>query len=413
MAAVGRAIAGSQRRSGSRVANRSTRPAPCVDAAQRNFAGAHNRDSRLRGSPLLEPSRRRSRGDGRLRCGRDRRPSSPWCQHHHYATRVAARSFHGSHGRPANRCTEAQANFRCACDRTPMVEAADSRSLSQPGYLSRRVAGYRRRVARNVLQGASRDRSGRGRGAGRSGPLAQCASRCRRAARRLAEPRNRLRCAVARCRCERDRRVDDGAVIVVENSTGDVWAYVGGAGEFSNASEFDALRALRQPGWTLKPFLYALAVDQHLLTAASLLEDSPLELSEQRGIYRPIDYDLQFRGLVSMRTALAASLNVPAVRTADMVGVEIFADYLRRLGFHGLDEEGDYYGAALALGSADVSLWELANAYRTLANGGEYSELRLTNDVNTRVESRRIYSQDAAFVISDILADRASRSTTF
>src|ERR1019366_134769 len=211
----------------------------------------------------------------------------------------------------------------------------------------------------------------------------------------------------------RDRRVDDGAVIVDENSTGDVWAYVGGAGEFSNASEFDALRALRQPGSTLKPFLYASAVDQHLLTAASLLEDSPLELSEQSGIYRPLDYDRQFRGLVSMRTALAASLNVPAVRTADMVGVEVFADYLRRLGFHGLDEEGDYYGAALALGSADVSLWELANAYRTLANGGEYSDLRLTNDVNTHVESRRIYSQDAAFVISDILADRASRSTTF
>lgn len=154
----------------------------------------------------------------------------------------------------------------------------------------------------------------------------------------------------------RDRRVDDGAVIVIENSTGEVWAYVGGAGDLSNPSEFDTVRAPRQPGSTLKPFLYALAVDQHLLTAASLLEDSPLELSEQRGIYRPLDYDRQFRGLVSMRTALASSLNVPAVRTADMVGVEVFTDCLRRLGFTGLDEEGDYYGAALALGSADVSL---------------------------------------------------------
>ncbi|MGC2445030.1 transglycosylase domain-containing protein, partial [Candidatus Binatus sp.] len=88
----------------------------------------------------------------------------------------------------------------------------------------------------------------------------------------------------------RDRGVDDGAVIVVENSTGEVWAYVGGAGDLSNAPDFDAIRAPRQPGTTLKPFLYALAVDKHLLTAASLIEDTPLELPEQRGIYRPLDY---------------------------------------------------------------------------------------------------------------------------
>jgi len=210
----------------------------------------------------------------------------------------------------------------------------------------------------------------------------------------------------------RDRRVDDGAVIVVENSTGEVWAYVGGAGDLSNAPDFDAVRAPRQPGSTLKPFLYALAVDKHLLTAASLIEDTPLELPEQRGIYRPLDYDREFRGLVSMRTALASSLNVPAVRTTDMVGVELFADCLRRLGFSGLVEEGDYYGAALALGSADVTLWQLVNAYRTLANGGKYSELRLTNDANTQ-KSKQIYSPEASFVISDVLSDRASRSSTF
>ena len=210
----------------------------------------------------------------------------------------------------------------------------------------------------------------------------------------------------------RDRRVDDGAAIVVENSTGEVWAYVGGAGDLSNAPDFDAIRAPRQPGSTLKPFLYALALDQHLLTAASLIEDTPLELPEQRGIYRPLDYDRHFRGLVSMRTALASSLNVPAVRTTDMVGVESFADRLRRLGFSGLVEEGDYYGAALALGSADVTLWQLVNAYRTLANGGRYSDLRLTNNADTHMWTQ-VYSQEASFVISDILSDRASRSTTF
>ena len=210
----------------------------------------------------------------------------------------------------------------------------------------------------------------------------------------------------------RDRRVDDAAVIVIENATGEVWAYVGGAGNLSNAPDFDAIRAPRQPGSTLKPFLYALAVDKHLLTAASLIADTPLELPEQRGLYRPLDYDRQFRGLVSMRTALASSLNVPAVRTTDMIGVEAFADCLRQLGFNGLVEEGDYYGAALALGSADVTLSELANAYRTLANGGKYSDLRLTTEAITK-SSTHIYSPEAAFIISDILSDRASRSTTF
>ena len=114
----------------------------------------------------------------------------------------------------------------------------------------------------------------------------------------------------------RDRNVDDGAVLVVENSTGEVWAYVGGAGDFSTAPYVDGVRALRQPGSALKPFLYALALERRLLTPASLLDDSPLELPEQRGLYRPLDYDRRFRGLVSMRTALASSLNVPAVRTA-------------------------------------------------------------------------------------------------
>lgn len=209
-----------------------------------------------------------------------------------------------------------------------------------------------------------------------------------------------------------DRRVDDGAVIVVENSTGEVWAYVGAAGDLSSAPDFDAARAPRQPGSALKPFLYALAVDEHLLTAASLIEDTPLELPEQRGLYRPLDYDRQFRGLVSMRTALSSSLNVPAVRTADMVGVEAFTDRLRQLGCEGLVEEGDYYGAALALGDADVSLWQITNAYRTLANGGRYSELELTTGNNSTV-STRVYSRETAFVISDILSDRASRSVTF
>jgi penicillin-binding protein 1C len=209
-----------------------------------------------------------------------------------------------------------------------------------------------------------------------------------------------------------DRNVDDGAVLVVENSTGEVWAYVGGTGALSSAPYVDGVRAMRQPGSALKPFLYALALERRMLTPASLLEDTPLELPEQRGLYRPLDYDREFRGLVSTRVALASSLNVPAVRTIDMVGVEAFTGHLRTLGFTGIVEQGDYYGAALALGSADVRLWDLVNAYRALANGGRYSAMRLTSG-GAPEPARQIYSAATAFLVSDILADRASRAPTF
>ncbi len=212
----------------------------------------------------------------------------------------------------------------------------------------------------------------------------------------------------------RDRNVHDGAVLVVENGTGEVWAYVGGTGDLSSAPYVDGVRGLRQPGSALKPFLYALALERRLLTPASLLADTPLELPEERGVYRPLDYDREFRGLVSARVALAASLNIPAVRTASLVGTEAFARHLQALGFAGVAEQGDYYGSALALGSADVRLWDLVNAYRTLANGGLYSPLILQPPTaKGRVATRRFYSEATAFIVSDILADRASRSTTF
>jgi len=209
------------------------------------------------------------------------------------------------------------------------------------------------------------------------------------------------------------RHVRDGAVLVVDNESGDVLAYVGASGDLSSARHVDGVRARRQAGSALKPFLYGLALEQRLLTPASLLEDTPLDLSVAGGLYRPKNYDEQFKGLVTVRTALAGSLNVPAVRTLDLVGVETFAEQLRRLGFEGLTEAGDYYGPSLALGSADVSLWELVNAYRTLANGGMWSPLHITPGGSKANRGRRLYSEQIAYLLSNILADRESRSVTF
>lgn len=209
------------------------------------------------------------------------------------------------------------------------------------------------------------------------------------------------------------QNVRDGAVLVVNNVTGEVLAYVGGSGDLSSARYVDGVQGRRQAGSTLKPFLYGLALERRLLTPASLLEDTPLDLSVAGGLYRPRNYDEQFTGLVTARTALASSLNVPAVRTLEMVGPEAFVQQLQHLGFEAVGESGDFYGPSLALGSADVSLWELVNAYRTLANGGVWNPLRMTLEATGAEVRRRLYSEEVAFLLAHILSDRESRSGTF
>lgn len=208
-----------------------------------------------------------------------------------------------------------------------------------------------------------------------------------------------------------DHNVRDGAALVVDNATGEVLAYVSSAAPDSRAAEVDGVQAPRQAGSTLKPFLYELALERRYLTAASLLADSPLSLDTASGVYVPQDYDHDFKGLVSARTALASSLNVPAVRTLVLTGVEAFRDRLNSLGYS-IKQEGNYYGYSLALGSAEVTVWQQAQAYRALARGGEWSPLTLAPD-GAGGPSRRVLAPDATFVVGDILGDPAARSVTF
>ncbi|HEV8330673.1 MAG TPA: penicillin-binding protein 1C [Steroidobacteraceae bacterium] len=206
--------------------------------------------------------------------------------------------------------------------------------------------------------------------------------------------------------------VRDGAVLVADNATGDVLAYVGSAGPSSRSREVDGVRALRQAGSTLKPFLYELAMERGYLTAASLLKDSPVHLDTATGAYIPQDYDKDFKGLVSVRTALGSSLNIPAVRVLVLVGVEPFRDRLHELGYEEIKEDGDFYGYSLALGSAEVTLWQQAQAYRALAAGGRWSPLRVRADAPAKPETS-LLPADATFIVSDILSDPAARALTF
>lgn len=210
-------------------------------------------------------------------------------------------------------------------------------------------------------------------------------------------------------------QVQDAAVVVLDKRSGEILAYVGSSGQLTRAQHVDHAQALRQAGSTLKPFLYAQALDEQRLTAASLVNDALLNLSEQTGLYVPQNYDRSFRGWVSVRTALASSLNIPAVRVMTMLGEESFWRVLRRLGLP-LHQEPDFYGYSLALGSADIDLLSLTNAYRALANQGLYSPVRWqvsSQEGAVSQEDQRVFSQAASWIIGDILSDRHARAITF
>jgi penicillin-binding protein 1C len=207
-------------------------------------------------------------------------------------------------------------------------------------------------------------------------------------------------------------RARDGAVIVVDNRSGDVLAYVGGGGGGSTAPDVDNGDSYRQAGSTLKPFLYGQAIERGFLTPASILEDGPVQLDTASGLYVPKDYDHAFKGPVSVRTALAGSLNVPAVRALLLDGVDDFRDRLWDMGYRGLTEDGDYYGYSLALGSAEVTLLQQAAAYRALADGGRYMPLRLRSD-DLAGAPRAVTDAAAAWIVADMMADADARAVTF
>jgi penicillin-binding protein 1C len=209
-------------------------------------------------------------------------------------------------------------------------------------------------------------------------------------------------------------------VVVVENATGDVLAYVGSPdfGDRAHGGQNDGARAKRQPGSTLKPFVYGLAMERVGLTAASVLPDVELHLDVARGEYAPRNYDERFHGPVRLREALANSLNVPAVWTAAKVGDGAVLERLREVGFRSLLESPEYYGPAIALGDGEVTLLELAGAYATLARGGVTRPLRFLKgeegDLVARAGlERRVMPPEIAAVLGDVLADRNARLASF
>ncbi|MDO7853271.1 penicillin-binding protein 1C [Hymenobacter convexus] len=231
----------------------------------------------------------------------------------------------------------------------------------------------------------------------------------------------------------RELGISQAAVLVVNNRTRAVEAYVGSA-DFQDAAssgQVDGVRAIRSPGSTLKPFLYALAVDRGIATPKLKLPDVPTNFSG----FRPENFDKSCAGEVTVERALTYSLNIPAVRVLAEVGMPVFTDKLRAAGFKSVAKAAPLLGLSTILGGCGATLEELTGLYAALADGGRYRAVRLTlppgeTSLPTPLQKRGktlastqksrgssallnegpgrepLVSPAAAFLVTDILAQR-------
>jgi penicillin-binding protein 1C len=210
------------------------------------------------------------------------------------------------------------------------------------------------------------------------------------------------------------RQVDDGAVLVVDHQTNEVRAWVVGCSrpDQTAGTGFDAARTPRQPGSTLKPFVYALALSRDW-TPATLIDDRPLNESVGLGLHTYHNYSRTHYGPVSLREALASSLNVPAIKAVQYVGAADFLNLLRDLGIYSLNQHPDFYGDGLALGNGEVTLMELVQAYTVLARHGRFAPLRVVANRCGRAPERQVLSEEVASLMGHILSDPDARRLEF
>ena len=213
----------------------------------------------------------------------------------------------------------------------------------------------------------------------------------------------------------RERGATQTAAIVVDLEGGGVLAWVGADDYFDDEAHgrIDYVRAKRSPGSTLKPFIYAMGIDEGHYTPASELEDTPMDFVTERGrSYMPRNIGRTFLGPLLYREALGNSRNIPALRVLARVGVE---PTLRRLEASGVREVSyapDAYGLGLALGNLHLTPLELARVYATVAEDGVTRDFRYFTEEEREVGAR-VFEPDTAQVITHILSDPAARRPSF
>lgn len=209
-------------------------------------------------------------------------------------------------------------------------------------------------------------------------------------------------------------------LIAIEPSTGFVRAFVGGRSY--SGSQFDRLtQALRQPGSSFKPFVYAAALESAFqkgsdtYTAATLVSDEPWSLSPTKTAWQPRNYDDRSHGIVTLRNALANSMNIATTRLAEDVGLKKIVSLSGTLGFQHIEPY-----PSLALGAFEASPWQLIQAYTALANGGNRIELstvkKITDSqgktlVQDHPRSKMVLHPQTAYIVTDMLKSVFSSGT--
>jgi penicillin-binding protein 1C len=219
------------------------------------------------------------------------------------------------------------------------------------------------------------------------------------------------------------RHVDQGAIMVASVRSGEILAMVGSRDYFdAKEGQVNGCIAQRQPGSSIKPFLYALSLTSGI-SLADLLPDTVIEFRLRDGTnFVPRNYGHKYHGPTRVREALASSFNVPAVYLIEVLGIERFHALLKQLRFHSLDKKAQHYGLSLSLGAGEVTLSEMVNAYRALSRGGvigELTYLRKTCGQHDKTPGcdpdaeERVFSPEVAYLITDILSDNAARFKAF
>lgn len=214
----------------------------------------------------------------------------------------------------------------------------------------------------------------------------------------------------------------NGASLVTDPKNGDILAMVGSKDfDDPNGGNFNVTTSLRQPGSSIKVVTYALALENGF-TAASILEDAPVSYWTGTEIYSPVNYDGKFHGKIPLRVALANSFNIPAIKILNQIGVPAMVNLGKKMG---IDSWGDpkNYGLSITLGSAEITMLDMATVYGTLANNGNRVDinpiLKITDargnilEQKTSVEPQPALEEGVAFILSDILADNNSRAMEF
>jgi penicillin-binding protein 1C len=203
------------------------------------------------------------------------------------------------------------------------------------------------------------------------------------------------------------------SVVILDNENSEILSLVG-AIEYSKRHQGfnDGANALRSPGSTLKPFLFAQALDSGLNTA-TVLEDIEKKYASPQGTYRPVNFNKKSYGPVSMRNALGNSLNQTAVSLLNTIGYSSFYKTLQSLDLINFPQRGpEHYGLGMVIGNPEVTLVQLASAYAALARGGSFIPAKYFINVKSS-KGTRIYSEEASYILTDMLSDPSARNLTF